>query len=234
MKKRLQSYVGVIACVLLPILGNAQFNFGLIGGVANYQGDVAKDLTDVQETHFALGGSLGYRISPELDIKAQIVLTKLSGNDANYTERQYRGFKFESNIVEFAGILDYYVLGSSTRSSTGVFVPKFTPLVYAGLGFTKVDNTAECFSSDCINNVIDPPFPEKDAKSMLFTVPFGLGFKYDASPLLAFGIRGGYRYSFSDYLDGISKAANEGKNDWYFVLGANVIFYIVPKETGGF
>lgn len=232
MKFKMKAQILIFAVVLLPLMVSAQFNFGFFGGLANYQGDVAKDLTDIRETHYSFAGSLGYRINPYVDVKAQVLLSKLSGNDANYSDRLIRGFKFESNIVEFTGIVDYYVFGSATKTHTGVFVPKFTPLFYAGLGFTKVDNLAECFSADCVNNIIDPPFPEKDAASLLLAVPFGVGFKYDISPLLGIGIRGGYRYSFSDYLDGISKAANEDRNDWYFVLGANVIFYIVPKEAG--
>ncbi len=234
MKLLLKSFLVVLSIGMLPLTVSAQFSFGLLGGVANYQGDIAKDLTDLRETHFAIGGGLGYKVSPYFDVKAQLVLTKLSGDDANYPERVDRGFKFESNLLELAAIVDYSVFGSGTKSGTGVFTPRFSPIVYMGLGVTKVNSFAECLSDSCRTNVGVSPFPEKDAKSTLFTVPFGVGFKYDVSPLLTFGVRGGYRYSFSDYLDGISKAANKGANDWYFILGANVVFYIQPKEKGGF
>ncbi len=235
MKLLLKCYLLVFAMGIGPMALNAQFSFGVFSGVANYQGDIAKKITDVGETHVAIGGGLGYKVSPYVDVKAQLILTKISGDDANYTDRANRGFKFESDILEFAGIIDYSVFGSGTKSNTGVFTPKFSPIVYVGLGVTKVTSFAECLSDSCLNNVGVSPFPEKDnIKSALFTVPFGVGFKYDASPLLSFGVRGGYRYSFSDYLDGISKAANADANDWYFILGANVVFYIQPKERGGF
>ena len=232
----MKAFLIFVSIGLVPMAANAQFSFNLLGGVANYQGDLAKDLTTVKETHVAFGGGLGYKISPYVDIKAQILLTTLSGDDTNHPERisNQRAFKFESNITELSLVLDYNIFGSSERSSTGVFSPSFTPLVYGGIGLLKVNNTAECFSSDCINGVILSPFPEIDAKSTLISIPFGIGLKYDVSPLMAVGLRGGYRYSFSDYIDGVSKAANADANDWYFVLGANVVFYIQKRNKGGF
>jgi len=234
MKLLLRAFLLFLFIGILPMTGEAQFSFGLFGGVANYQGDIAKDITNVKESHIAFGGGLGYKISPFIDLKAQLLLTKLSGDDADYPERAERGFKFESNIIEISTVLDYYIFGSAERSNTGVFTPKFSPLVYLGLGVTKVNNLAECYNDDCINGVILSPFPEKDAKSSLLTVPFGIGIKYDVSPLLSVGLRGGYRYTFSDYIDGISKAANDEANDWFFILGTHVVFYIQPKDKGAF
>ncbi len=234
MQFSIKSFLLFLAIGTMPIVVKAQFSFGFFSGVSNYQGDVAKDLTNIKETHLAFGGGLGYRISPNFDFKAQLIWTKLSGDDANYTERVSRGFKFESNVTELSLLLDYNIFGSATRSNTGVFTPKFTPIVYGGIGIVKINNVAECLSDDCRSGVILSPFPEKDAKTSLVSMPFGVGFKYDASPLLAVGLRGGYRYTFSDYLDGISKAANADANDWYFILGANVVFYLQPKRKGGF
>jgi len=234
MKLLLKAFLLFLFIGMLPMTGEAQFSFGLFGGVANYQGDIAKDITNVKESHIAFGGGLGYKISPFFDLKAQILLAKLSGDDANYPARVKRGYKFESNIMEISAVLDYYIFGSAERSKTGVFTPKFSPLVYLGLGATKVNNLAECYSDDCINGVILSPFPEKDAKSSFLTVPFGIGIKYDVSSLMSVGLRGGYRYTFSDYVDGISKAANDEANDWFFILGAHVVFYIQPKDKGAF
>ncbi len=225
----------LVLIVMLPMMLTAQFSFGLIGGVANYQGDIAKKITNVGETHIAIGGGLGYKVSPYVDVKAQMILTQISGDDANYTDRANRGFKFESDLLELSAIVDYSIFGSGTKSNTGVFNPKFSPIVYVGVGMTKVNSFAECLSDSCLTTAGVSPFPEKDnTNSVLFTVPIGVGFKYDVSPSLTFGIRGGYRYSFSDYLDGISKEANADANDWYFILGANVVFYIQPKERGSF
>lgn len=214
----------------MPLFSFGQFSFGLSVGASNYQGDIAKDLTNLNETHAAFAASVGYRLNRYFDVKGQILLTKLTGDDANYEERRHRGFRFRTNILELAGILEYYTLGSAVRSRTGVFVPHVTPVFFMGLGIAKLDNLAECYSEDCKNGVVLNPFPEPDYKSVLFNVPFGIGLKYDVSPLLAVGLRGGYRYTFSDYLDGISAAANRDKNDWYFFLGANVTFYLGEKK----
>ena len=237
MKISVKAFLLFLSIGLMPMVVEAQFSFGLFGGVSNYQGDLSKDITNIEETHVAFGGGLGYKISPNFEIKGQLLLTTLSGDDANYPDdiaRSKRLFRFESSVTELSVILDYNIFGSATRSNTGLFTPKFSPVAYIGLGVAKISNVAECLSEDCINGVVLSPFPEKDAKSSLVTVPFGIGFKYDVSPLLSVGLRGGYRYSFSDYLDGVSKAANEDANDWYFVLGAHVGFYIQPKRDGMF
>ncbi len=226
----------ILFVALFTGFGQAQISFGFIGGAANYQGDIAKDITNMKENHIAIGGGLGYRINPYIDVKAQVILTKLSGDDANYPDDQARAtrlFKFESNILEVAGIVDYSIFGGGTESKTGVYNPKLSPIVYTGIGIIKIDNNAECYSEACKSGAILNPFPEKDNDvSVLLTIPIGVGLKYDATRLLSFGVRGGYRYSFSDYLDGISQAANAGKNDWYFVLGANVTFYLQPRKDG--
>ncbi len=214
---------------LLPFLGIAQVSLGLLVGAANYQGDLAQNITSLNETNFVIGGGVGYKISPKVDVKVQLLRTKLTGDDANYPDRVNRKFKFESKVTEIAAMFEYYILGSAERSGTGVFEPSYTPFLYGGLGFSKIDNVAECYSEDCKNNLKNP-FPEENFTPNLFTLPFGIGVKYDASPLMAIGLRAGYRYSFSDYLDGVSAAGNKKKNDWYFVLGTNVTFYLAKKK----
>lgn len=214
---------------------NAQFSMGLMGGVANYQGDLAKDITTLEETHAMFGGSVGYRVNANIDVKLQLLATRISGDDANYPDdpgRLSRALKFETNILEFAVIGEYFLRGSAERSGTGVFTPRFSPLAYFGAGITKLGNKVECLSEDCKNGVVTDLFPEPGYKSTLVSLPVGLGFKYDTSPVLSFGMRAGYRYTLSDYLDGVSIYANPSKDDWYFIIGANVVFYFVPRDSG--
>ncbi len=214
---------------LLPFLGQSQVSLGFLVGAANYQGDLAQNFASLNETHFVVGGGLGYRISPKVDFKVQLLRTKLSGDDANYPDRVNRKFRFETKVTELSAMFEYYILGSSERSITGVFEPSYTPFLYGGLGFSNIANVAECYTDDCKNG-LKKPFPEENFTPNLFTLPLGVGVKYDASPLMAVGLRAGYRYSFSDYLDGVSVAGNSEKNDWYFVIGTNVTFYLVKKK----
>ena len=63
-----------------------------------------------------------------------------------------------------------------------------------------------------------------------FSLPIGLGVKYDLTNNLNIGFEYGIRLVWTDYLDGVSQAGNPNKNDVYFSGGIVLAYRFNKKE----
>jgi hypothetical protein len=77
--------IGVLVVLGWPGLGSAQLELGVFAGVSNYQGDLASYSTaDGIRIKLGpvVGGHAGYALSPSFALRAQLLYTRLSGDDA--------------------------------------------------------------------------------------------------------------------------------------------------------
>ncbi|MCB0636970.1 MAG: hypothetical protein KDC54_10160, partial [Lewinella sp.] len=65
-----------------------------------------------------------------------------------------------------------------------------------------------------------------DLDRVLLTIPIGIGISYDLDDNWNLALEGGLRPTFTDYVDGLSKAGNPDKNDWYQVIGLRMSYRI--------
>ena len=136
----------------------------------------------------------------------------------------YRGLNFKSPLIEGDLLGEIYPFKERRYTCDGVLKKTLTPYLFAGLGALYTNPTVTQEIPDKLDFTVKPrdlAQDRADLKKIAAVIPFGLGVKYNATERFTIGAEGGYRYALSDYLDGISVAANDGRKDGYFL--ANVL-----------
>lgn len=180
-------------------------------GTANYFGEMVnpKQL-GVIKPNIAFGAE--YYVSPRLSARAELTWFQLSGDDAKANDdRTERNLSFRSNNFEFA------LTGAISLSPNGQrFYQR--PVInfhgFAGIGVLHFNPKARAPETDHNGN----PLPEAGqwvALQPLQTegvsysriqpvIPFGLGARIKLNPFFNILVEGGYRITFTDYLDDAS------------------------------
>lgn len=203
---------------MLPICLSAQqsLEVGVFLGVINYQGDLADDPVEYSETNFAFGVTSRYYFSPKIALKGNLYYGKLVGDDANTANANFRGWRFESNLIELSAVAEYHPFGKSRVSSIGFFRQQATPFLFVGVGGTYAESDLTVPDRD-LNKI-----PEIDDRSFFLSTPIGVGFRYDVSEYFLFSGEFGSRAVFSDHLDGTHSNGQVGTNDWYLFGGFTI------------
>lgn len=152
-------------------------------------------------------------------------LGKLSGDDANFTDRKSRGYNFSTPLTEIAAMLEWNMLSPLKADGSS---RKVIPYFFGGLGVAltnpniSFNESAAANSSATVKSNIASD--KANLKKATLAIPLGAGFKFPM-PKGTLGVELGFRPTTSDYLDGISKAGNPNKRDWYAVGGINYAFH---------
>lgn len=220
---------------------NAQINLskyevGLSAGVFVYQGDLTPQQFGSYKTlkpQFALHF---YRIlSPAFSVRLTLNRGKLYGNDAKYSNpewRQQRNFNFNTPVTEISALGVWSFLAKRE--------PRFSPYLFAGAGisflkikrdWSNINTTVFGEGSDVQNGLaIDGA---KSLPRIIPVVPVGAGVRYSLSDRFSLMGETSYRLSFTDYLDGFSKSANASKNDHYLSHSIGVNYSFGKKNDKG-
>ena len=217
----------------VPTMMHQKWEIGLLFGGSQYQGDLQK--TDLKEINPALGGLVRYHINDNFAIRGSFIAGKISGYDSNYEDRQKRAFGFKSPLRELAVLGEYDILGKRRyiNISQGKFNRTISPYLFGGFAFTNT-NPETNFNQGVTTGdktKINQDLSVKPKKGNL-AIPLGVGVKIDISKSWTVGVEGGFRLIFTDYLDGVSKAANPDKKDSY-AIGALVLSYRIPFIKDG-
>ena len=215
------------------------WEIGVLVGQSGYLGDLNKSDFFSKEPKFS-GGVLGrYHLSRNLALRGALTFGSLSGSDANFSDRQVRGFKTKSPLTDLSAIVEWDFLGKRRfKYDTTAFQVRFrrtlSPYLFTGVGlgftnptpdFTGTASTPANFRQGAVQDAATN-YPNTH-----FVIPFGIGLRYDLSENWVLGLEAGFRLSFSDYLDGISKGANPGRNDRYKLSGLTVTYRINNKDA---
>jgi len=217
---------------------NAQINLskyevGLSGGVFVYQGDLTPQPLGSYKTMKLQLALHMYRIlSPAFALRLNINRGKLYGDDAKYANpewRQQRNFNFSTPVTEISAQAVWSFLAQKS--------PRFSPYLFAGGGFSvlkikrdwsNITTTAFGDGSDVQAGLaIDAA---KTLPRIIPVVPVGAGVRYSLNNRFSLIGETSYRLSFTDYLDGFSKAANPVKNDHYLSHSIGVIYSFNKKN----
>ena len=230
---------------------------GLALGVMSYQGDVNEQIVAYPgESNFTGGIFVRHHFSPNFALRGQLVIGTISGSDLNFKEpawRQTRAFSFKSSVSEASLQAEWDILGkkrfrhrktlayenASYRQLAVVnqIGRTLTPYLFAGGGVITVSPVADFSKGGPLDNDIlakvnaDLEEGKKVASHPMALVGGGLNF--DLGPSWALGAELGVRYAFTDYLDGISQAANPDKNDWYTFAALSLSYRFGSKDRDG-
>lgn len=197
---------------------------GISLNALNYYGDLsptAKKLsTDLSFTRPAIGASFVHRFGPRYQIIAGLTFGGLKGsdkesadpNDEDAAFRYVRNLSFRNRIQELSivGQIDLF-----ENQATYISRVRGTPYLYAGLAVFHHNPQAQVPETDLEGNPfsnagewvdLKPLKTEgEDYKLIQVAIPFGIGVRFRLNELMDIAGEFGFRYTFTDYLDDVSK-----------------------------
>ncbi|MGK0137889.1 MAG: OOP family OmpA-OmpF porin [Algoriphagus sp.] len=196
------------------------WEIGIPMGITQYFGDVHTSMPYASGNRIVSGLFARKHVGEFFAIRPQVLVGGLAGDDFSHPDGywDYRGLKFKTPLVEASLLGEIYPFKERKITCEGITRRTLSPYLFGGIGLTYTNPTVEVQPGTTF-----PPLPRDitaDAAGLqkwTAVIPFGLGVKWNLAERFALGLEGGYRYSFSDYLDGISIAANDQRNDGYFL-----------------
>ncbi len=208
-----------LSCLLLlfPCISFSQTGWegGLQLGYANYVGDLTEPTFTFDEANLALGLNFKKQLNENLTGRLNVLIGKLSGNDAHYESLASRGNSFEGTFTEITVMGEYELLGHRRYDENGNFRSTFSPYVFLGAGITLLDPEVTYGDPDNADARTDKPAAH-------FTIPVGAGLKKDINEKLYLSAEWGLRIVASDYLDGVKESGDPNDNDAYFSGGISI------------
>ena len=169
-------------------------------GIASYFGDLNNpgDIIDVQPD-VTFGAR--YEINNMVSVGMNLAWFMLRGDDSEADDqgRELRNLSFRSHNVELSvlGYIDLYPRGRRFYQR-----PIVGPYAYFGVGLLYYNPQAELDGSFYS---LRPLQTEGNSYSIFTpTIPLGFGLRFRATPFINIVLEGGYRITFSDYLDDVS------------------------------
>jgi len=170
------------------------------GGPATYLGDISNrgEFGDLNG-HAVFGAE--YYLNHRASVRSELTWFQISGNDANAKDdRRERNLSFKTSALELSFTGVYYLVPQGVRFYQR---PKLNPYVFGGVGLlyfnpTTIDSLGRKQSLQ--------PLMTENVKYSRFqpVVPLGLGIKIKLDPFFNLVVEGGYRKTFTDYLDDVS------------------------------
>lgn len=212
----------------------SKYEIGLTGGIFVYQGDLTPHRIGSYETARPQVAVHIYRVfSPAISVRLNINRGSLHGDDAKYANpvwRRQRNFMFTTPVTELSTHIVWSFLAAKN--------PRLSPYLFTGVGLSFLRITRDWSKMDPLI------FPEggqvqnglvadmaKRTPRITPAIPVGAGVRYEINDRFAAVGESAYRFIFTDYLDGFSKAANPNLDDHYLSHEVGVIYKFGNKTN---
>lgn len=203
-------FIGALLCVCFSYLAEAQSFYNiqrprnllvnLGSGIAYYKGDLVNPgQMGFIKPNVTLGAE--YFFNERISGRAQLTWFQIKGDDRKANDdRNERNLHFQSGNIEFAATGAVSLFPQVGRYYQR---PKFNVHGFTGIGLLYFNPKAEL---DGKMYALRKYMTENVAYSRLTPViPVGLGARVFINPYFNILIEGGYRFTFTDYLDDVSK-----------------------------
>lgn len=200
----------LFACLIFPFFGSAQSFFAIRNdrkliltagtGTATYFGELSNPGT-VINLQPNLNVGLQMYVSPRISVRSELNWFVLHGDDklATETGRQIRGLSFRSNCFEISAIGEVSLFANGNRYYRR---PTINFYGFAGVGLLYFNPVADYNGK---SYSLEPLKTEGVSYSRVTPViPVGLGVRLKLTPNLNLAFEGGFRKTFTDYLDDVS------------------------------
>ena len=202
----MRRFLLVSSLLVCSIFSFSQLRLGVLGGIANYDGDLVTGKYVGKLTKPAFGIFASHELTEKLSLRGGFTFAKVAGYD-KYTKSDSliaRNLSFESNIFEGHVALEYSILNPYDNRLTpyvfgGLAVYHFNPYTY------DADNAKVYLKPLSTEGQGLPQYPESRPYPLTqLALPFGGGIKYAISENVHVGLELGLRKLFTDYLDDVS------------------------------
>lgn len=210
LKNQIMKQFFTLACLLLitNIQAKAQVNvdFGVSGGLAVYSGDLSpKEVGfSFEDLGPSAGAFLRFQFTQWIGLRTSISYAYVNADDRR-SGNTYRDLNFQTNILEFAGILEISPTNVGYYDSKSVFVPYLA----IGVGVFAF-NPKTMYNEELIElrplgteGQGLPNYPDYYSR-MSLDFPFGIGVKFVANDRVTVGFEILGRKLQTDYLDDVS------------------------------
>ncbi|MDF1866309.1 MAG: DUF6089 family protein [Saprospiraceae bacterium] len=210
---------------------SARAQYGEIGayiGTSTYVGDLSEQ--EFNGNFQAMLGILGrYNFTPNLSVKASLTKGTIASDDADskFEEIRMRNLNFRSDIIELSVTGEWNLIPFAIREEKTA-----SPYLFLGLGGYYFNPQAQWKGE--WHNLHDLHTERQDYSRLQLAVPFGLGFKFNMSYKVNFGLEFGVRKTFTDYLDDVSTNYPDILEMQQENTLAAILSYRTPEYTGMF
>lgn len=201
-----KSYLFVLIYLLSSSISAQNFHIGVFGGISAYNGDLTDKIFPKKVTNGAIGITGNYELTDNISLRAGFTYSIVGGADrfSDNTEMKLRNLSFETSIIEFSAVGEYYLLNLydkrfSPYAFAGFAVYHFNPYASNGTN-TKIFLKPLSTEGQGINGYAD----RKPYSLTQLALPFGGGIKFAITDNLRAGLEIGLRKLFTDYLDDVS------------------------------
>jgi hypothetical protein len=208
---------------------SSKYELGIAVGAFVYQGDLTPHRLGSLKTlrpGIIVHGSR--KINATMALRLNLSIASLRGDDSKYNVpayRQQRNFKFSTPLIELSPQLVWSPWGWEEVG------PKISPYVFGGVGLSYLRIRPDWSNFNASHFILEENLPARIAEDiahgtprLLPVIPVGAGIRYAISPKLVMNAELSYRTTFTDYLDGFSKAANPNLKDKYYSVSVGVIY----------
>lgn len=177
-------------------------------GTSTYFGEL-KSKGGYIDPRINMNVGLQYFVAPRVAVRGEVAWFRLAGDDAGTNgAHATRNLSFTSNNFEATVTGAFHLKPMNFRYYQR---PVFNAYAYAGIGLLYFNPRAEL---DGVMYALQPMMTEDIAYSRTgVVIPVGAGVKVKAGPFFNFVLEGGYRKTFSDYLDDVS-TVHPDKEAW--------------------
>ena len=210
---------------------------GVGAGIFVYQGDLTPEAAGAFKTPgFAFNLFYNRLLSRSFSLRTNLSHGKLMADDGNYKTpawRKERGFRFGARVTEISEQLVWNILGNNYGERKII-----SPYIFGGIGLSSLRITRDWKNLNYDYFAGEPTLLEGLAEDSLHSLPgtiavlpVGLGIRYPITDKLSLMAEASYRFTFTDYIDGFSKASNPNKNDYYSNISFGLIYTFGKRST---
>lgn len=210
---------------------------GLSGGMFIYQGDLTPEAAGAfKSPGFAFNVFYNRLLTRSFSFRANLAHGKLRADESNYADpewRRERNLRFTARNTEISALMVWNILGNNYSDKKTI-----SPYIFGGVGLSSLRINRDWSRVNYDYFAADSSFLNGLAEDTLHSlpgtipvIPVGLGVRYPISQRLSVMAEASYRITFTDYVDGFSKASNPDKNDYYSNYSIGIIYTFGRNNT---
>lgn len=205
--------------------GRYQYEIGINAGTFLYQGDLLRSkYGSFKAVGPVLQAWVGKPFSSYLSWRANLTIGSLQADESEFSSpswKQLRNFSFHTPVTELSGIISYNLYGDNGKDDHHVLTPYL--MAGFGLGFLQVTRDWSRLDTTLFNNKTTTQIglgidTVRKLPAVLPVIPLGAGVRWAITPRLSATAELLFRYTFTDYIDGFSYAADNRNKDTYYSL----------------
>ncbi len=218
----------------------SKWKLGLNAGMYIYQGDLTPSFAgSYRSPRYGISVNVVRLLSTSFSIRANLAIAGLAGADALYNDpawRQQRNFSFSTPLKEVS-CLAVYDLFHNNDDSRGF---RISPYVFAGLGVSLLNTHLGMGASTATFLTHEPTAGyglledlKKSPSKVIPVIPLGVGARYYLSSHWSLALETNFRYTFTDYIDGVKYAADPRKKDFYHSHDIGLVYSFGKRDRYG-